>query len=125
MLELGTIWLYSSGFSSLLDMVSKKTQGDWIACGVYQALNHVIVPDRYPIAHTGFLCFSTWFQGNFKDRSAYRQIPVDSVDTSKTAITTPFARIEFVRMPFWLRNVIQTFHCFMDKVVHGLDFCIS
>ena len=26
-------------------------------------------------------------------------------------------------MSFGLRNATQTFHCFMDQVLHGLDFC--
>uniref|UniRef100_A0A5S6QY53 RNA-directed DNA polymerase n=1 Tax=Trichuris muris TaxID=70415 RepID=A0A5S6QY53_TRIMR len=43
--------------------------------------------------------------------------------TPKTAITTPFGLFEYVRMPFGLRNVAQTFQRFMDEVTRGLDFC--
>ena len=53
---------------------------------------------------------------------AYYQILVVPSDVPKTAVITPFGLLEFVRMPFGLRNVAQTFQCFMDQVLRGLTF---
>ena len=43
-------------------------------------------------------------------------------DIPKIAVTTPFGMLEFLRMPFGLRNAAQTFQRFMDQVTRGLDF---
>ena len=51
MLELGVIRPSSSSWSSPLHMVPKKTQGNWRHYGDYHALNHVTIPDRYPLPH--------------------------------------------------------------------------
>ena len=43
-------------------------------------------------------------------------------DIQKTSITTPFGLFELLRIPFGLKNTVQTFLHFIDEVLSGLHF---
>jgi hypothetical protein len=55
-------------------------------------------------------------------QKGYFQVPVAAADVQKTAIITPFALIEFLRMPFGLKNAGMTFQRLMDKIFFELPF---
>ena len=83
------------------------------------------MPDRHQIPH--LQNFATNLHGakifsKIDLVRAFHQILVHPEDVPKTAIITPFGLVEFLRMPFRLRNAAQTFQRFIDQVLQGLNF---
>ena len=95
-------------------------------CGDYWRLNNVTIPDRYPLLNiadfTSRISGSTVFS-KLDLQEGYYQVPMASKDIQKTAIVTPFGMVEFLRMPFGLRNAGNTFQRIMDLVLGDLPFC--
>jgi cytoskeleton-associated protein 5 len=93
-----------------------------------QRLKAHTIPERYPVSHiqdyahrlSGCIIFS-----KIGLMRAYHLIPVHPDDIQKTAITTPFGVFEFPFMSFVLRSAAQTFQCFTDEILKGLDFCFA
>ena len=109
-------------------MVPKRTPGDWRPCGDFRALNKVTATDRYPVPH--LQDFFAALEGttiflHIDLVRAYHQIPVALEDVPKTSITTLFGLFEFLKMPFGLHNAAQTFQCFMNQVLQGIDFACT
>lgn len=97
----------------------------WHPCGDFRQQYLQTCPDRYTCPNIAD--FSAPLAGckifSVLDlRKGFHQVHVCAEDVHKTAIITPFGLFEYLRMPFGLKNVCNTFQKFMDEVLLGLDF---
>ena len=125
--DLGIIRRSNSPWSSPLH-ITRKSGGGWQPCVDFRRLNAATINDRYPIPHIGN------FNGNLQGKTilskidlapGYNQIPMAESDICKTAIITPFGLLEFLRMPFGLKNAGQTFQRLMDTTLRGIPASLS
>ncbi|CAL9696568.1 unnamed protein product [Knipowitschia caucasica] len=122
--RLGIVRRSDSPWASPLHMVP-KSDGGWRPCGDFCRLNNATTNDRYPIPH--IQDFSVHLAGAviFSKVDLVRghhQMPVRRQDVPKTAVITPFGLFEFLRMPFGLKGVAQTFQRLMDSVLRDMPF---
>jgi hypothetical protein len=97
----------------------------WRPCGDYRRLNLVTRPDKYPVPNMTDLAARLHGCKVFSKldlKKGYYQVPVRAEDVPKTAVITPFGLWEFLRMPFGLRNEVQSFQRLKDTVGARLSF---
>ena len=103
-------------------MVPKK-DGTWRPCRDYCLLNGGTTRDSYPLPH---IHDSSAKLGGSKIFSkidlvkGYHQIPMACEDVCKTAIPTPFGLLQFLRLPFGLKNATQAFQRLKDTITSKL-----
>ena len=88
----------------------------------YRALNGKTVGDAYPLPNiTDILdqLGGAMYCSILDLASRFHQISMDP--RIKTAFSTPFAHLEFTRMPFGLKSAPATFQRLMDHVLAGLQ----
>lgn len=127
LMEQGVIQPSKSPWASPIHFVKKK-DGTWRICGDFRGLNKVTTPDRYPLPHIHDVIMGLRGKQIFSKVDlvrAYYQIPVETIDVPKTAVTTPIGLFEFLKMPFGLRNSGNTFQRYLDNILRDFDFCLS
>ena len=105
-------------------MVKKKYEG-WRSCSDYRCLNTVTVPDFYllpNIANFASRISGSRIFSKLDLQKGYYKCLVSPEDIQKTAIITLFGMFEFLRMPYGLPNVGDTFQRLMDQVLGDLPF---
>ena len=121
----GIIQRSSFPWSSPLHMVM-KSDGSWHPCGDNMRLNAVTVPDKYPLLSVSDFCARISGSKVFSKldlEKRYYQVAMRDQDVIETAVVTPFGLIEFLCLPFGLRNAAQAFQRLMDNIFGDLPFC--
>ena len=124
MLNMGIIRRSASPWALPLHMVQKPA-GGWRPCGDYRRLNSITDADRYAIPHiqdflARFSRATLFFKVDLV--RGYHQVPVAEEVIPKTAVITTLGLLEFLRMPFGLKNAAQTFQRLLDSICQPLDF---
>ena len=118
LIEKGLARFSSSPYSSPVTVTVKKN-GSIRPVGDFRFLNMCTLPDNYNLPHV--YSFNNQMHGStvfskIDLYSAFMQIPMSESDICKTAVQTPIGLIEFLYMPYGLRNASQTFQRYMDEI---------
>jgi hypothetical protein len=98
----------------------QKKDGTWRLCINYQALNKIIVCNKYPIPQIDDLLDQLkWVKYFSKNdlKYGYHQVPIEPSDTWKIAFKSKEGLFEWLVMPFELMNAPATFMRLMDDIL--------
>nr|GEU99538.1 reverse transcriptase domain-containing protein [Tanacetum cinerariifolium] len=105
------------------ELIYPISNSPWCVCIDYRKLNDTTRKDHFPLpfmdqmlerlAGNEYYCF-------LDDFSGYFQIPIDPQDQEKTTFTCPYGTFAYHRMPFSLRNALDTFQRCMMAIFHDI-----
>ena len=127
MLVSGIIQPSVSPYNSPLWIFSKKTDSrgnkKWTIVIAYRALNEKKVADAYALPNITDILDQLGGAKYFSVMdlaSGFHQIPMDPDSQEKTAFSTAYARLEFTRTLFGLKNAPANFQRVMNQVLSGV-----
>lgn len=121
MLDQGICRPSCSSWASPLHMV-RKSNGDWRLPSVERRnRTRPLFYSKHSRLHNESFRYKSVFS-KIDLMRAYFQIPVETSDVPKTAITTPFGLFEFTKMTFGLCIAAQTFQRLINNIFRGLEY---
>lgn len=127
MLDQGIVRPSESPWNAPIWIVPKKSD----ASGIpkfrlvidYRGLNEITIEDKYPLPQISDLLDRLGRANYFSVldlKSGFHQIKMAEDSIAKTAFSTPTHHLEFLRLPFGLKNSPSTFQRMMDNVLRGI-----
>ena len=101
----------------------RKDDGSYRFCFDFRPLNHIIVPDKYPLPRIDDLLDRLGKYQYFTSldlASSYWQIPLDARDAHKTSFRTNHGLYQFIRMPFGMSDAESTFQWMANSIFQDL-----
>jgi len=118
---------WSGSAVGALILFVKKKDGSLTLYIDYRALNHITIPNKYPLPLIGKLLDKTRGGKGFTRldlKHEYNLIRIAIGDEWKTAFHTKKSLFEYTVMPFGLTNALATFQEMMDTIFKDMEGCI-